>query len=527
MSKFRRGLSLALFAVLPIALGAQDVPGWRISPRRINIRVGDDRPLQLLDANAQELFGANWSVDNPDLAEIESTEDGRVVLHAKAIGPVRVDAFLNGEMKSESMNIWSGVEGPPLGATNWGVDDIGREILNLPAVPTSDGPTLYSLEQNRAGETYLRALSDDGMQLWTWRLPESTRNVELVCGDWTGGALISANHAGSFTLYTVGGDGKLRWKQTMLGVRKGHAYNLQHLVHILSQSTEETSTTITAFDELSGAKRFELPIPQSRLTEVNVRQVGSRIVCIPKPISSPLRTVPTRLMVNMDGLAYVAFTQNDWTLKVGACTPGEEFKAADVQFTRDERLVLWQIHPDGSVRSTIIDSTKTTAPFSGPVSAASPTGALLTDNLDGVLLPVRWSHNILPENAIGTPDEFVYRINPGGDVVFKFLLPKYVGPLHDEMVIGEYDIAFVTRGGVLIAFDLHTGKEVWEWDSQTPEISVMAALANGACMVKTPTGTAEVNRGVKTKDLTSDGTTVIGWRGETYQSHDGPVDPPE
>ena len=31
---------------------------WRISPERINIQVGDDRPLQLLDDSAQEVHGA-------------------------------------------------------------------------------------------------------------------------------------------------------------------------------------------------------------------------------------------------------------------------------------------------------------------------------------------------------------------------------------------------------------------------------------------------------------------------------------
>jgi hypothetical protein len=57
-------------------------------------------------------------------------------------------------------------------------------------------------------------------------MPEQTHDVELVCGDWLGGALISANHANSYTLYTVGKDGKLRWRYTLVGARKGHAYNL-------------------------------------------------------------------------------------------------------------------------------------------------------------------------------------------------------------------------------------------------------------------------------------------------------------
>ena len=30
---------------------------------------------------------------------------------------------------------------------------------------------------------------------------------------------------------------------------------------------------------------------------------------------------------------------------------------------------------------------------------------------------------------------------------------------------------------LLIAFDIGTGKELWRWDSKTPEIEVFAALA--------------------------------------------------
>ena len=83
---------------------------------------------------------------------------------------------------------------------------------------------------------------NDGIQLWTWLLPENAHDVELVCGDWMGGALISANQPDYYTLCTVGKDGKLRWKHRFSGLRKGHAYNLQHLVHILSQSADGTIT---------------------------------------------------------------------------------------------------------------------------------------------------------------------------------------------------------------------------------------------------------------------------------------------
>ena len=38
---------------------------------------------------------------------------------------------------------------------------------------------------------------EDGIQSWAWLLPEDTRDVDLVCGDFFGGALISATRAES------------------------------------------------------------------------------------------------------------------------------------------------------------------------------------------------------------------------------------------------------------------------------------------------------------------------------------------
>src|SRR5208283_1692314 len=97
---FRRPRNLALIlcfmALSSFQLAAQEDSGWRISPENINITMGQDRPLQLLDDSAQELHGAVWSVDNPELAEIEQ-DGGRVVLHPKAVGTVRVSAALGGE----------------------------------------------------------------------------------------------------------------------------------------------------------------------------------------------------------------------------------------------------------------------------------------------------------------------------------------------------------------------------------------------------------------------------------------------
>jgi hypothetical protein len=227
------------------------------------------------------------------------------------------------------------------------------------------------------------------------------------------------------------------------------------------------------------------------------------------------------LFVNIDGLAYLAFTQNEWTLDGGKCTPGAEMDRGDLTFSRHERILLWQIHPDGTHRSTVVEELKTTQPLGDPSSVGSPTGAIIPDGLGGVLLSVRWSHNAILRDDHSSADEYVYRLDENGAVVYKLPLPGYQGRRHDEMVLGEENRGFATRGGVLVAFDVPRGTEIWRWDSGTPEIEVFAALANGGCTVQTPAALVEVDAHGQAKELAK-GKAMMDWHGNMYIKPLGP-----
>ncbi|HLX84788.1 MAG TPA: hypothetical protein VKR59_12875 [Terriglobales bacterium] len=458
-----------------------------------------------------------WSLDDPEKAELHE-ENGRVVLRAKTPGVVRVTAALGGEMRFREITIWPADEPLPPGTSKWGTEPIGREVKDLPAVPSQDAPTIYSLEQTPTGNTYLRAFEDDGIQVWSWRMPEQTRDVELVCGDWLAGALISANRADSYTLYTVAKDGKLRWQYTLPGIRKGVAYTLNHLIHVISQSKDGTHTTITGLDEVTGARNFQLTPLASTEVLTNVKRVGTNYVCIAQPLSGPIRTIASRIFVNVDGFAYVAFTQHDWSLKTAKCVPGSPVAPSHVAFLRDERVVLWQIHPDGTYRSTIVEESKNKRPITESVSPPSPTGAIIPDGLGGVLVSVRWSHDTIDGEVHTSADELIYRIDGEGHVVYKLPLPRYDGALHDEMVLGQEEVGFTTRGNFLIAFDVRYGKELWRWNGNTPEIEVFAALANGHCLVQTPTALVEVSNPNEAKEILQ-GRAMMGWHGDIYVKH--------
>jgi hypothetical protein len=72
---------------------------------------------------------------------------------------------------------------------------------------------------------------------------------------------------------------------------------------------------------------------------------------------------------------------------------------------------------------------------------------------------------------------------------------------------------------VLIAFNVRDGKELWQSDSKTDDISVLAALADGSCLVQTPTDAVKLVSSTKASILLH-GKVLLGWNGQMYRKHD-------
>ena len=328
---------------VPAAPEVQDT-GWRISPEKLSIEQGTDRVVQALDDSAEELTGVQWSVNDPGLVETRE-EDGRLVVHAIKPGTVIVSAYLRGARRTRQIAIAPANGSRPQGTVNWGTHPIGRELGDIAAVPTAGGPSILTLEQTPAGETYLRGIREDGIQIWAWHLPEKTASVDLVCGNWLGGALISANHGDDYTVYNIGNDGTTLWKYTLAGGRKSHTISTDHVVSLLSQTADGAASKLTTF-EPDGRIKYDLAIPASH-HRTNVVKSSQDFRCLPGYVTVPVRTIASRLFVSEAGFQYLAFTENDWTTEAKGCAPGSTVETAKVMSARSDRVVLWQIREDG------------------------------------------------------------------------------------------------------------------------------------------------------------------------------------
>jgi hypothetical protein len=463
----------------------------------ISVEVGQEQPLQVLDLAGNELAATDWSVDNPEVAEIRH-ESGQVAVYAKAAGVVHVSALVEGTTLGGEIRVWLPEPGMRITGPLWVVPSIGRELAALQAAPTPDGPDFFTLDQNDRVR-YVRALTNRGLQLWIWRLPESGGRAELLCADNTGGAILSVARADAYRLYVVGKNGNLEWQHQFHGIRKGYALNASNLLHLLTRSADGTSIALSAWDGSSGKEEFSLKIPSSEEYEVNVQRSGGTFICAPgRSVPHPIHADVSDLFVNTDGDAYAAFTVKHWTLEADKCAAGSMVGAQKIYLSRNDQLVLWRIQSDGSHRDIVIDSsTQSRAPFPAPLAEASPTGGIIPDGLGGVLLSVRSVSNSAASKTVDSSQEFVYRITEDGSIAYRFPLPPYTGDLHDEMVLGEQDLGFATRGAMLIAFNVRNGSEVWRWNSGISELKINMATAGGGCIVDTSNGLVLVEEGVR------------------------------
>lgn len=322
----------------------------------VNVAIGEDQPLQILDADGKELSSRDWGIDSRELAEIKEAS-GHAVLHPKAAGVVHVVATHETTTLTAEIRIWELTPGMFIVGPHWVVPSTGRQLGIVQAVRTVDGPVLFTLDQTNNGIA-VRGLTNRGLQMWMWTLPRPGGVAEVICGDDLGGLILSVTRNDSYTIYVVTKDGKLRWRQKFEGVRKGYALT-NNIFHLLTQSVDGTSATFSAWDGTTGAEKFKLAIPASDERQVNVRRSGDKILCAPgPPVTSPVRGETSGLVINTDGDAYAAFSRKHWVLGTDKCTPQSAVDPQKLYFSRDDQLVLWRIHPDGSHHETIVDTVK-------------------------------------------------------------------------------------------------------------------------------------------------------------------------
>jgi hypothetical protein len=150
----------------------------QITPVSANIVVGGTKSFTAVDSNGYPRQDVIWTVSDPGLASVMADENERGVVLGIAVGQITVTATVGNVSGQAQVTISSGTVLAP-GTTIWSAPAIpGYSAIQLvQAVPSADGPDLYSIQLSTDGtKSIVQALRADGQQLWQTTLPPLNNN---------------------------------------------------------------------------------------------------------------------------------------------------------------------------------------------------------------------------------------------------------------------------------------------------------------------------------------------------------------
>jgi hypothetical protein len=148
-----------------------------VTPAVVNMLVGDSHSFSAFELEGKTVTAsAEWTLDNRDAVELH--DDGGPTITSKAPGKVTLRARIDSRTAEAVITVHD-LQKLPDGTILWSVPQIPgyKSKQFVQAVPTANGPDLYTIEQNEHGEQLIRALFSDGRQLWMRKMPHDTRRI--------------------------------------------------------------------------------------------------------------------------------------------------------------------------------------------------------------------------------------------------------------------------------------------------------------------------------------------------------------
>jgi hypothetical protein len=144
-----------------------------VSPAKVNMILGETQAFCAFDIEGKTLTGqAKWSVSDSYVAKLSGGVTPTITAMNHGTTIVRADA--GGRSAEASITVVSG-DKLAIGSIRWSAPEIpGFKTKKInPAVPSANGPDIYSIEGNAQGESLVRAFTSDGLQLWMRRFSKS------------------------------------------------------------------------------------------------------------------------------------------------------------------------------------------------------------------------------------------------------------------------------------------------------------------------------------------------------------------
>ena len=137
-----------------------------VSPSVTNMLPGEFREFCAFDIDGKILTGeAEWTIDDQGVATLNGRGAPTVTTHRS--GKATLRARVGGRTAEASITVLEGDKLPD-GTIQWSVPSYpgykSKQIVQ--AVPSANGPDLYTMEENDQGHSLIRAWTSEGIFLW-------------------------------------------------------------------------------------------------------------------------------------------------------------------------------------------------------------------------------------------------------------------------------------------------------------------------------------------------------------------------
>jgi hypothetical protein len=434
-----------------------------ITPRNANMLVGATQQFTAVDELGRPRTDATWTISDSSLVTI--TTDSPPILTAVAVGQLTLTANVGSASAQVPVRILPG-ESLPVGTTRWSLPSSdGFTATSVVRAQRVDGaPDLYAIETNSSGAAHIRALTEDGRQLWSAQFPNSTGGQVTVAaaGDNYGGLIINL---GFPTAFPAGNEeyidldpqtGTQLWSYSATGISGTNAVGTDGTIYVW-QEADALATGINpvtqtppmahlvAIDGLTGNPLARYPIPIGTQVTDDGRFSGATNPVVAGPV------------IDANGTVWAAFEADQFYGASGVIT---------------DTLSVLKVTPDGASSTfalhTFTGDFSTSGILSGPLS-------VIPNGQGGVLVSVEADTYT---NFVQLIDRayHVSNVSSGGSST-NFTFPSAMA----NMVLGENGVAYADSAGNEVAFDTSSGKSLWTY--QTGNSHLIGATSDGGLIV--------------------------------------------
>jgi hypothetical protein len=442
------------------------------------------QPFQLLNADGEEVVSSDWSISDKAMADLK-VEGGRAILTARVAGRFYLAV---GHADPVEIEVLPDTYNLPHNVPRWILRPIDGQLVSaLWAAPPNDdyAPAYFYLDRGESG-AHVRAINEDGLQVWQWPAYHSTNSLRPICGDNLGGVIVLFGDGSSRVLISLDPSGHERWHVQASGF-DGYAYTYANNGTFFFIEEEEggDKVRLVGLDPETGDQTISLELRGSRQTFKNLAFRNRKLVCSPGTKTSSLPIRHSGLVSSSEAETHLVYSESSLTVDVKRCVPGTVVNPQEVSLSASQRLLALDVGPDLSYSVHIVEENIANGSVATTqITSSVPTGDIIPgEDAIGTFVAIRRTTQRWRAKASAPAEEFQYRITGEYQVKYRFHVPLSSN-VHTVMLLGEHNFGFTARGRTVIAFDTSSAHERWRWEARNSDATPYMALADDSLVVR-------------------------------------------